>query len=120
MVVVSLTVAWPQEKDVLVGQWNCSVREIVKLQTGRIAGNSVSQVVIEFRNDRAFLIPGGPNATWSGTPEKIVVQLDKEARLTGKMSSDFLTMQGDRLSKERDKLTHAEWTCRKPAATPER
>ena len=112
------TAAGAQENDALIGpligQWNCSVLQTVKLQTGRIADKSVSPSVVEFRSDHTARIAGaGQNATWSGTSDKLVVQLDKQARLMGKLAGDFLTMLGDRFSNDRSTLTHSEWTCRK-------
>ena len=111
-----------QSSDPLRGQWNCSVRQTMKIQTGRIVGSSVVDRVIEFKGDNTATISPRDetgnkqhdvSARWSGESKKLTIQPDGEARLTGAVKGDYLTLQSDQLSADRDLLTRSDWTCRK-------
>jgi hypothetical protein len=113
-----------QSNDSLLGPWKCSIRQTMKVQTGRIVGSSVTETTIEFKDDHTATVSrrGEPDNTqyrllsarWSGGPDKMTFQPDWEpGRLTGAVKRDTLKMQGDQLNLDRDILIHTEWTCTK-------
>ena len=103
-----------QGSNAILGKWNCTFVERTLAQTGAsIRTLQHKNIILELKPDKTanYLEAIGH---WSGDAQKLSIETDTLARISGKLDNQTLKMKGSEPGPQRETIIATEWTCKRP------